>query len=150
MKFNFHWKTDKKTNEVDLISHPNNKELLLQLEKTLTTKETLIVTSPSNNRKQHINIIDIESISSLGHLSKITLGNQKEFFYSKRLKELTFLEVHDLLQINQSTIINLKKIDLFQTEKHARLELVTRSKQTYIVSRHFAKNIKERLLCSNN
>lgn len=150
MKFNFHWNATKDTNQVDLISHPDNKELLHSLENYINKDRTLLVTHPSSGRHQVIQVSDIESVTSLSHLSKITLKNQDSFFYSKRLKELSFLESYDLFQINQSTLINLREIKLFQTEKYARIELITKSNQHYMVSRHYAKTIKEKLLCSNN
>ena len=150
MKLNFHWNDSKNINQVDLISHPGNKELLLTLETYLNKDRTLLVTHPSSGKHQVILINDIESITALGHLSKVTLKSQDSFFYSKRLKELTFLESFNLVQINQSTLINLQEIKLFQTEKYARIELITKSNQHYMVSRHYAKTIKEKLLCSNN
>jgi len=135
MKINFHWNNEKAIDEVDLISHPHNKEQL---------------THPSNNRKQLIPISQIEAITSLGHLTKVLTIENEFFFLNNRLKELNYLEDNGLYQINQSTLINLKEIKLFQTEKHARLELITKTNQHYLVSRHYAKKIKERLLCTNN
>jgi DNA-binding LytR/AlgR family response regulator len=139
MKINFHWNNEKAIDEVDLISHPHNKEQLLKLKASLEQEKTLLMTHPSNNRKQLIPISQIEAITSLGHLTKV-LTIENEFF---------FLD-NGLYQINQSTLINLKEIKLFQTEKHARLELITKTNQHYLVSRHYAKTIKERLLCTNN
>lgn len=150
MKINFHWNNEKAIDEVDLISHPHNKEQLLKLKASIEQEKTLLVTHPSNNRKQLIPISQIEAITSLGHLTKVLTIENEFFFLNNRLKELNYLEDNGLYQINQSTLINLKEIKLFQTEKHARLELITKTNQYYLVSRHYAKTIKERLLCTNN
>ena len=150
MKFNFHWNETQDTQQIDLISHPNNKLFLQSIETHFNKEHTLVVTHPSNGRNQVIQVKEIEAIEALGHLSKVILQNQESYFYPKRLKELAFLEEFDLYQINQSTLINLKEVHLFQTEKHARIEIITKSHQHYMVSRHYAKTIKERLLCSNN
>lgn len=150
MKINFHWNNEKAIDEVDLISHPHNKEQLLKLKASLEQEKSLLVTHPSNNRKQLIPISQIEAITSLGHLTKVLTIENEFFFLNNRLKELNYLEDNGLYQINQSTLINLKEIKLFQTEKHARLELITKTNQHYLVSRHYAKTIKERLLCTNN
>lgn len=150
MKIHFTWEEKKDKQTLDIISHPDNKNKLLGLDKLIDTNKTLLVTSPNNNRKQVILISNIESINAVGHLTKITLVDQTNYFLSQRLKELHFLEKDNLYQINQSTIINLRQIKLFQAEKHARLELMTYSGQAFIVSRHYAKIIKERLKCINN
>lgn len=150
MKINFHWNNEKAIDKVDLISHPHNKEQLLKLKESLEQEKTLLVTHPSNNRKQLIPISQIEAITSLGHLTKVLTIENEFFFLNNRLKELDHLEDNGLYQINQSTLINLKEIKLFQTEKHARLELITKTNHHYLVSRHYAKAIKERLLCTNN
>lgn len=145
MKLNFYWEEKQATNRVDIFSHPINQKQVSKIKELFN--QTLLLTEPSNNRKKVIPIDEIESIISLGHLSKVTLINQENYFYDKRLKELHYLEELHFNQINQSTIINLNQISSFQAEKHARLELITKSNQHYIVSRHYTKQLKERLLC---
>ncbi|MFI3620699.1 LytTR family transcriptional regulator DNA-binding domain-containing protein [Vagococcus fluvialis] len=117
MKINFHWNNEKAIDEVDLISHPHNKEQLLKLKASLEQEKTLLVTHPSNNRKQLIPISQIEAITSLGHLTKVLTIENEFFFLNNRLKELNYLEDNGLYQINQSTLINLKEIKLFQKER---------------------------------
>ncbi|MEG0256580.1 MAG: LytTR family DNA-binding domain-containing protein [Vagococcus sp.] len=150
MKINFSWDTQKETNVIDIISHPDNKTQLLELDSLINKEKMLLVTSPSNSKKHLIPISNVESISAMGHLTKVTLIDQSTYFLQQRLKELIFLEDHHLYQINQSTIVNLRQIKLFQVEKYARLELITLTEQSFIVSRHYAKTIKERLTCINN
>ena len=146
MKLNITYSEEKNQEEIEIISHPSNQSFLNQLTKNFNQPQTLIVTQPSNNRQKIIAISDIEAITALGHLSKVTLTNQESYFYSKRIKELTFLNQHNLYQINQSTFINLMCVTSFQVEKHARLEILTHSQTSYIVSRHYVKQIKERLV----
>lgn len=145
MKFLFSWNDSKEKELVEIISHSQNKQTLVDLVNRLNQSKTLTCNHPSSNRKQAIPIQDIESIISLGHVSKVILTNQDYYFYPKRLKELVFLEAEGLYQINQSTIINLEYVQQFQSEKHARLELTTTHQNNYVVSRHYAKNIKEKL-----
>lgn len=145
MKLNFYWEEKQSTNRVDIFSHPINQKQVSKIKELFN--QTLLLTEPSNNRKKVIPVDEIEAIISLGHLSKVTLINQENYFYDKRLKELRYLEELHFNQVNQSTIINLNEISSFQAEKHARLELITKSNQHYIVSRHYTKQLKERLLC---
>ena len=86
MKFNFHWNETQDTQQIDLISHPNNKLFLQSIEMHFNKEHTLVVTHPSNGRNQVIQVKEIEAIEALGHLSKVILQNQESYFYPKRLK----------------------------------------------------------------
>ncbi|WP_420167129.1 LytTR family DNA-binding domain-containing protein [Bacillus coahuilensis] len=87
----------------------------------------------------------IEVITSLGHLSKVILSNQEEYLLDMRLKELKQFEANGLFRINNSTILNLSQISSFRSGDYARLEVYTKNDKKYLVSRHYAKLIKERL-----
>lgn len=80
----------------------------------------------------------------------IYLLNQQEYILQKRLKDLTDLENLNFYRINNSQILNLNAVHSFQLGEHARLEVHTKTGSTYVVSRHYAKKIKEKLSCSNN
>ncbi|AQP53580.1 LytTR family DNA-binding domain-containing protein [Vagococcus penaei] len=144
MKVNYQWNQDMSKNEIDIISHPAN-ELLLSRLKQSVTQHLLSVIDPRNNRTVMLNVTDIEVIETLGHLSFIITRTGESYHYQKRLKDLTYLEAYNLVRINQSTILNLDELVSFTVEQHARLEVCTKNGNQYIVSRHYAKKIKERL-----
>lgn len=98
-----------------------------------------------SSRNVLIQLSDIEVITSLGHLSQISTSEGKKYYFNKKLKELTYLEKYLFYRINQSTILNVDDIISFNVSANSRLEVVTKKQNTYLVSRHYAKNIKERL-----
>ncbi len=145
MKLIFNWDRERTIDEIEIISNPVHKEKLASLKDRLFSDKTLNVQNPKNNRKLRIDIQQVEVIESLGHLTKIVLANNEEYLHEKRLKELQDLEANGLYRINNSTILNLSQVTSFKSGKHARLEVFTKNNKKYLVSRHYAKMIKERL-----
>jgi len=145
MKLNFIWDKERAIDEVEIIANPVNKEKLFSLKDGLSSNTTLHVQNPKNHRKLTIDIQQVEVIHSLGHLSKLALVNNEEYLLQKRLKELQALEANGLYRINNSTILNLSQVTSFRSGDFARLEVFTKSNKKYLVSRHYAKLIKERL-----
>ena len=133
MKFRFFWNQEKDVTEVDVISHPHNQERLQKITSMLETSTSLTVKDPQ-----------IEAISALGHLSKVITTQGTTYFLSKRLKDLKSLEREHFYRINNAVILNLAQVDSFVAGTYARLEVETISKNSYTVSRHYAKYIKER------
>ena len=146
MKLNFIWDKMQEINEIEIKAHPVNKEKLISLKQGLRLSETLNVLDPKNNRKLRIDIEKVEVIVSFGHLSKIVLISKEEYLLQKRLKELLTLEDIGFFRINNSSILNLSQVTSFSSSEHARLEVFTKNNNTYLVSRHYAKLIKEKLL----
>ncbi|MGA3602953.1 LytTR family DNA-binding domain-containing protein [Lysinibacillus agricola] len=146
MNINYIWKDDQPVNEIDMISNPINENMLLQLEKSINSSVFFNAINPKNNRMTVVELSKIEAIESLGHLSKLILYDGSELLLKKILKELNHLEHFDFFRINNSTILNLLHIDSFGSGSHARLEIFTKNNHKYMVSRHYAKKIKERLL----
>lgn len=145
MKFNYVWEAEKKLDEIDLISHPQNKKILERLQKNFQEGHSLTAVDPLTNRNRLVQIDEIEAISAMGHMSKVTLVDQSELFLTKKLKELVYLETLDLYRVNNSTILNLGCVQSFSSGEHARIEVKTLADNSYLVSRHYAKLIKERL-----
>jgi DNA-binding LytR/AlgR family response regulator len=145
MKLNFIWDKERAIDEIEIIANPVNKPKLASLQEELGSNITLTVQNPKNNRTLRIDIQQVEVIESLGHLSKIVLVNNEEYLLQKRLKELQILEENGLYRINNSTILNLSHVTSFRSGDYARLEVFTKSNKKYLVSRHYAKLIKERL-----
>ncbi|TCN26508.1 LytTR family DNA-binding domain-containing protein [Mesobacillus foraminis] len=145
MKLNFIWDKGRAMDEIEIIANPVNKEKLVSLKDGLCSNITLNVLNPKNNRKLRINIQQVEVIESLGHLSKVILVNNEEYLLQKRLKELQVLEANGLYRINNSTILNLSQVASFRSGEYARLEVFTKNNKKYLVSRHYAKLIREEL-----
>jgi len=147
LRVNHIWSDSKAIDEIDLVSHSLNREKLKEFETYLNKENQISVIELKNNRTALINISDIESITSIGHMSQILTFEGKKYYLNKRLKELSYLESESFFKINQSTILNLNKITEFNVEQYSRLTVTTKNKNNYLISRHYAKNIKERLSC---
>ncbi|KOP71477.1 hypothetical protein AMS59_18845 [Lysinibacillus sp. FJAT-14745] len=146
MKFNYIWKNNQSSSEIEIISNPSNKKLLSTFEQHFSQSITLSATDFKTNRQVVIELNDIEAIEASGHFTKIFLIDGTELLLNKILKELSYLESFGLVRINNSTILNLKQIRAFASGSHARLEVITKQQNKYIVSRHYAKSIKEKLI----
>ncbi|MBD8006899.1 LytTR family DNA-binding domain-containing protein [Bacillus norwichensis] len=146
MKFNYIWKNNQPSSEIEITSNPSNKELLSTFEQRFFQPMTLFATDLKTNRQVMIELNDIEVIEASGHFTKIFLIDGTELFLNKILKELAHLESFGLVRINNSMILNLNQIRSFASGSHARLEVITKQQNKYIVSRHYAKSIKERLI----
>lgn len=145
MKFIYHWNENQALDEVELISHPNNQKFVSELTLNHQRLQKLTLINALNNRQELVGLSEIESFQSLGHLSKVVLKGQQQYFYNKILKELSELEELGFYRVNQSTILNLTEVKSFTSESHARLVVIMENDKRYIVSRHYAQNIKERL-----
>ncbi|ODJ51518.1 LytTR family DNA-binding domain-containing protein [Brochothrix thermosphacta] len=145
MKINNIWDNNKVTNQIDIISHPLNEHIVENMHECLKKSKKISVIEIKSSRNVLIQLSDIEVITSLGHLSQISTSEGKKYYFNKKLKELTYLEKHLFYRINQSTILNVDDIISFNVSANSRLEVVTKKQNTYLVSRHYAKNIKERL-----
>ena len=141
MNINFTWVKEKALNEIDIFANPENRAKLERLEKQLQQEQEIVAIDPKNNRSIKLPLDQIVSFETMG---------QQNYLMQKRLKELVTLESQNFYRINNSQILNLNCVQSFQLGEHARLEVHTKTDSTYIVSRHYAKKIKEELSCSNN
>lgn len=145
MKFNIIWNKQKEKECIDIISHPINQALIDSWQNQGQQTTTLQAIQPSNQRTVLVALREIEVIETMGHMSKIRLLTGDDLWLQKKLKELTYLEASGFYRINNSTILNIQQISAFSAGQHARLEVFTKNHQSYIVSRHYAKIIKEQL-----
>ncbi|MGE7839906.1 hypothetical protein ACQKNX_03850 [Lysinibacillus sp. NPDC093712] len=67
MKFNYIWKNKQFISEIDIISNPSNKELLLTFEQHFSQPITLSATDFKSNRQVMIELHDIEAMEASGH-----------------------------------------------------------------------------------
>ncbi|MGX6978021.1 LytTR family DNA-binding domain-containing protein [Vagococcus elongatus] len=144
------WENDMPLNELHIHANLKNKKevesILLKIEKS----QVLPLINPLNNRIVKVEINRISSIESYTQSSIVRVSNEKqEYFIQKRLKELDYLNQYGLFRVNNSVMVNLADVQSFQVIENARLEVSTVDNRSYIVSRHYAKKIKEELSCSN-
>lgn len=145
------WKKDCSLDEMHINANPKNKKTVESILHKLVKNKHLNLIHPVNNRSLKVDVQTIESIESYSSSSIVKLSNDKqEYIIQKRLKELEHLNQYGLFRVNNSVMVNISKIESFQVIGNARLEVITNDNQKYIVSRHYAKKIKEELLCSNN
>lgn len=146
MKFIYIWKNNKPASEIEIVSNPANKNLLSTFEQRFFQSQTLNATDFKTNRQVMIELGDIEVMEASGHFTTIFLIDGTKLLLNKILKELSYLESFALVRINNSMILNLKHVQSFASGSHARLEVITKQQNKYIVSRHYAKAIKEKFL----
>lgn len=145
MKINYTWKKSYSSEEIGVILNPLNEHLKANLEKNLLDSPMLEVFNSSNNRKTSISCLSVFSIEAMGHLSIVRTVDNKTFYVKGRLKEFEYLEEFYIRRISNSVLLNLSQIESFNATKYACLEVQTKLGETYIVSRHYAKQIKEKL-----
>lgn len=144
MRLNIIWNKQKEKDCIDIISHPVNQALVTSWQNQ-PQPTTLQAIHPSNQRTVLVALTEIEAIEAMGHMSKIRLLSGADVWLQKKLKDLAYLEASGFYRINNSTILNIQQISAFSAGQHARLEVFTNNQQCYIVSRHYAKQIKEQL-----
>ncbi|MEG0294962.1 LytTR family DNA-binding domain-containing protein [Enterococcus sp.] len=145
MKITYQWDPLQPLNEVNIIANEKNQAEVEKIAKHLNTVINLSVINPTNDRKLLLPLTEIECFESFGHLCKVFTKEQDVYLIQKRLKEIPKMNLHHFQQINNATILNIAMIQSFHSGEHARLEVHTTTNQSYIVSRHYAKQIKEKL-----
>lgn len=145
MKITYQWDPLQPLNEVNIIANEKNQAEVEKISKHLNTVTNLSVINPTNDRKLLLPLTEIECFESFGHLCKVFTKEQDVYLIQKRLKEIPKMNLHHFQQINNATILNIAMIQSFRSGEHARLEVHTTTNQSYIVSRHYAKQIKEKL-----
>lgn len=67
MKFTYIWKKEKRRDEVEVISHPSNEQLLRNMATSVKMVQTIHVKDPKNDRTQTIALDEVKAIFALGH-----------------------------------------------------------------------------------
>jgi len=150
MKINYFLDKDYPLNEIGIQLHPINQSLTSELASALNQEHRLEVINPMNERKSTIRYSEIYLIEAMDHLSKIYTTDEKIFYAKGRLKDFETLAIQGMVRINNSIMLNLTEVTNFNSGQYARLEVHTKNGQTHIVSRHYAKQIKEELQCLKN
>lgn len=144
MKLIYHESTQIPLEEIHIHAHPANQDLAQSLTLNKQIKQLTLV-NPVNNRQYLCPLHLIESFEANGHYCEVQLLDDRRLIFPQRLKQLTGLLDHRFCQINQSQWIQWQAIESFTVERHARLQLISTSQRKYMVSRHYAKFIKERV-----
>lgn len=144
MKFNVRFNNNVNKDVINLESHEINKELVNDLINIFETKITLI--DIKTNKFIKVSVNQIESIESFTHLSKVNLVDDSLFYIKGRIKEFSNFTQYKIVKINNSQLFNLSHINQFSSDKASRLLVISKSNKEYIVSRYYAREIKEMLL----
>lgn len=144
MKFNVRFNNNVNKDVINLESHEINKELVNDLINIFETKITLI--DIKTNKFIKVSVNQIESIESFTHLSKVNLVDDSLFYIKGRIKEFSNFTQYKIVKINNSQLFNLSHINQFSSDKASRLLVISNSNKEYIVSRYYAREIKEMLL----
>lgn len=145
MKINCLWDDDYSLAEIGLRLHPKNEHLIKKIENSLTLESYLEVIDPQNERISQLQLNKILMIEAMDNLSKVYTTDNEIYFVKGRLKDFMNLQMAKIFRINNSTILNLNEINGFSNGKYARLEVQTKNQQIFIVSRHYARQIREEL-----
>lgn len=147
LKYKFIFNMKQNEDLVEIITHPKNEK---QLKGLLNKNDILSLMDSRRNKYVNISAQKIESISSFTHVSKVKLIDEKIYFIKGRLKDLDHLKSYNLLRINNSQMINLQEVVEYHLDKGSRIILTCKSRNEYVVSRHYAKEIKEAIICGMN
>ncbi|KRN99878.1 LytTR family DNA-binding domain-containing protein [Companilactobacillus kimchiensis] len=139
MKINYLWDTNYAKNEIRVQLHPSNQNLKINI----TSKQQLEVIDPKNQRHLNLDHQQILLIEAMDNLSKIYTIDNRIYYVRGRLKDLEYLAGEKIFRINNSLILNLNEVQSFKSGKYARLEVQTNDDQIFVVSRHYAKQIRE-------
>lgn len=145
MKFNYSWFESYATNEIGITLHPNNRHLKKKIEASIRFENQLLVIDPSNERQMKLDFDRIFMIEAMDNLSKVYTTDNEIYFVKGRLKEFEKYRSLGIFRINNSVILNISQISSFKSGDYARLEVYTKDEQIFIVSRHYAKQIREAL-----
>lgn len=145
MDIEYAWDGEYAEDKMGVLLNPANKHLADTLEEAVVHVPQLEVIDPTNDRRIKLPCSDVLAIEAMDHLSKVHTVDNKVYFIKGRLKDFAEYTPHRLFRINNSIILNLSKVVGFKSGRHARLEVYTTDGQRFIVSRHYAKQIKEAL-----
>ncbi|WP_414055012.1 LytTR family DNA-binding domain-containing protein [Macrococcus equi] len=143
MKVNVQFNNTLKSNLLNIETHETNKELINNFITYLETQLTLI--DIKTNKSIRISVNNIECIESFTHLSKVKLIDDAQYYIKGRIKELQNLKQFGIVKINNNQMFNIGHLYSFSIDKGSRLIIQSNYKNEYIVSRFYAKEIKEML-----
>lgn len=141
MKINYLWDANYSKDKICIQLHPSNQNLKINI----TSEQWLEVIDPNNQRHLKLDHQQILIIEAMDNLSKIYTIDNRIYYVRGRLKDLEYLTRVKIFRINNSLILNLNEVKNFKSGKYARLEVQTNDDQIFIVSRHYAKQIREAL-----
>lgn len=143
MRINYTWDSTYTKDQVGIRLNPDNQELIPGLEQWAAQTVTLAVTDSLTSRHSQLPYHDVVCIRALDQMSRVFAVDGRTYDTVGRLKALNHLRAYGLWRINNTTILNCRLITSFGTEKYARLTVTTTTGATFMVSRHYAKQILE-------
>ncbi|MGK0554359.1 LytTR family transcriptional regulator DNA-binding domain-containing protein [Macrococcus capreoli] len=143
MKINIQYNNHLIENLVNIETHETNKELINNFVNIFETKVTLL--DIRMNKSIRTNINNIESIETFTHLSKVNLIDKSQYYIKGRLKDFENFNQYKIVRINNNQMFNLYHLYSISVDKGSRLIIQSSSQNEFIVSRFYAKKIKEML-----
>ena len=137
----FKWDLKQAIDKATITLHPDNKKYASKITRSFNFKDQVEVINPKNERRLKIYLIE-----AMDHLSKLYTVNNQVYYIRGRLKDLEKLALKNLMRINNSTILNMDQVTEFKKATYARIEVHTKNAESFIVSRHYAKKVKEGLI----
>ncbi len=145
------WKKEVPETEMHVAANPEKKDTVEDIIRQIREEKMVTVTEEGSRRSIKVRVGEIEMIQADGSRCMIIMPTIKgEYYLNKRMKELEVFSKYGVIRINQSMLLNMKKIKSFNVIDNARLEVETMSGNRYIVSRSYARKIKEDLSCLIN
>ncbi|WP_424348817.1 LytTR family transcriptional regulator DNA-binding domain-containing protein [Latilactobacillus sp. 5-91] len=145
MHFIFKWGSNYSPETVVIQGHSKHQELIESALKSLQFDQTIQVRNRQNERQQKISLDTVEAFTSMGHLSKVYTVDGSIYYYGSTLKQMAVFNQMGFSRINNTTVLNLNQVVNFKAGKNAKLSVFTQLGKEYVVSRHYAQQIKERL-----
>ena len=142
----FKWDLKQAIDKATITLHPDNKKYASKITRSFNFKDQVEVINAKNERRLKIDISQIYLIEAMDHLSKLYTVNNQVYYIRGRLKDLEKLALKNLMRINNSTILNMDQVTEFKKATYARIEVHTKNAESFIVSRHYAKKVKEGLI----
>lgn len=143
MKIIFNWDSKCAQDTIVVHSQPQNQATVESAFKKLTFDQSIQVRDARTDRLQNISLTAIESFTAFGYLAKVATIDGNDYYYPSNLKQLAPFSQNSFLRINNTTILNLQQVANFAVGSNARLVVYTQSGRRYIVSRYYARQIRE-------
>lgn len=130
-------------NEIEIHSHPENKDISLKLKRFVEGENKIALINASNNRNVNIPLSQVLCFQSEGNMCGVKTKDGEMYLINKRLKEIDAIGYSSFLKINNQTIINTNEIQEFVSASNARLMVTLKDNSNFYVNRFYVKSLKE-------
>lgn len=150
MRFKYQWSDEYSRAYVKITANPALRAAILKVTTEIEQGGSLLVMDRATSRQYKLGYREIMTIEAGDYQSRVTTIDGRIYDVNGRLKSFENLAAVGLQRISRTTILNLRLISSFGTEKYARLVVETCTGQQLLVSRHYAQQIREALVCTKD